>query len=102
MAPNPIVLAKANTLYPNLQFNFMTWITGSSVPALVCAAILPLLLAWSCGIFKSKEESSQVEEGQQLKADGDDIVQHASKELHAMGSMSSKELVCNNLHKIGV
>ncbi|OAC98452.1 hypothetical protein MUCCIDRAFT_119419, partial [Mucor lusitanicus CBS 277.49] len=50
-------------------------ITGSSVPALVCAAILPLLLAWSCGIFKSKEASAQVEE-----------------ELHAMGSMSSKEL----------
>ncbi|KAG2205587.1 hypothetical protein INT46_005507 [Mucor plumbeus] len=92
MAPNPIVLAKANTLYPNLQFNFMTWIIGSSVPALACAAILPLLLAWSCGIFKAKEKSSQVEEGQQLKADGDDIVQHASKELHAMGSMSSKEL----------
>ncbi|KAL7316041.1 hypothetical protein PS15m_005187 [Mucor circinelloides] len=92
MAPNPIVLAKANTLYPDLQFNFMTWITGSSVPALVSAAILPLLLAWSCGIFKSKEDSAQVEEGQQLKASGDDIVQHASKELHAMGSMSSKEL----------
>ncbi|CAO3654510.1 unnamed protein product [Mucor fragilis] len=92
MAPNPIVLVKANTLYPDLHFNFMTWITGSSVPALVCAALLPLLLAWSCGIFKSKEASVQVEEGQQLKADGDDIVQHASKELHAMGSMSSKEL----------
>ncbi|CEP15489.1 hypothetical protein [Parasitella parasitica] len=92
MAPNPIVLAKANSLYPDLQFNFMTWITGSSVPALVCAAVLPLLLAWSCGIFKSKEESAHAEEGQQLKADGDDIVQHASKELHAMGSMSSKEL----------
>ncbi|KAI8642113.1 Sodium/sulfate symporter [Parasitella parasitica] len=92
MAPNPIVLAKANSLYPDLQFNFMTWVTGSSVPALVCAAVLPLLLAWSCGIFKSKESSTQAEEGQQLKADGDDIVQHASKELHAMGSMSSKEL----------
>lgn len=74
-------------------------ITGSSVPALVCAAILPLLLAWSCGIFKSKEASAQVEEGQQLKADGDDIVQHASKELHAMGSMSSKELVCKKKKK---
>lgn len=97
MAPNPIVLAKANTLYPNLQFNFMTWITGSSVPALVCAAILPLLLAWSCGIFKSKEESSQAEEGQQLKSDGDDIVQHALRELNVMGSMSSKELVCKKL-----
>ncbi|KAI9340954.1 Sodium/sulfate symporter [Pilaira anomala] len=90
MAPNPIVIAKANTLYPELQFNFMTWIQGSCVPALVCAAALPLLLAWSCGLWKSKPED---EEGSsQLKIDGDNIVEHAAKELKEMGTLSLKEL----------
>jgi DASS family divalent anion:Na+ symporter len=91
MAPNPIVLSKANELYPELQFNFMTWITGSCVPALVCAALLPLLLSWSCGLFKSKPEEE--EEGQQMKIDGENIVKHAAKELRDMGSMSKRELV---------
>ncbi|KAI8074293.1 Sodium/sulfate symporter [Gilbertella persicaria] len=90
MAPNPIVLAKANLLYPELQFNFMTWITGSCVPALVCAALLPLLLAWSCGIFKQKAQEE--EEGQQMKINGEDVINHASKQLAEMGSMSHKEL----------
>lgn len=90
MAPNPIVLSKANELYPELQFNFMTWVAGSCVPALFCAALLPLLLSWSCGVFKSK--TSEEEEGQQMKIDGDRIVQHAAKELQDMSSMSAKEL----------
>ncbi|CAO3610700.1 unnamed protein product [Mucor hiemalis] len=89
MAPNPIVLAKANELYPELHFNFMTWIKGSCVPALVCAALLPLILSWSCGLHKSKVGE---EEGQQIKVSGDSIVQHAAKELSEMGHMSAKEL----------
>lgn len=97
MAPNPIVIAKANTLYPELQFNFMTWIQGSCVPALVCAAALPLLLAWSCGLWKSKPED---EEGSsQLKIDGDNIVEHAAKELKEMGTLSLKEVVCKKKKK---
>lgn len=91
MAPNPIVLSKANVLYPELQFNFMTWIQGSCVPALVCAGLLPLILAWSCGLFKSRQD--EVEESQQIKIDGDHIVQHATKELNEMGFMSLKEWV---------
>ncbi|KAI8377262.1 Sodium/sulfate symporter [Blakeslea trispora] len=65
MAPNPIVLAKANTLYPDLHFNFMTWITGSCIPALTCAVVLPLIIAWSCGLLKTKV--NEEEEGQQMK-----------------------------------
>lgn len=91
MAPNPIVIAKANALYPELQFNFMTWIQGSCVPALFCAATLPLILSWSCGLYKSK--TSDEEESQQLKIDGESIVQHAAKELREMGTLSIKELV---------
>ncbi|MBM6384740.1 MAG: hypothetical protein JSY10_12210 [Paenibacillus sp.] len=91
MAPNPIVIAKANVLYPELQFNFMTWIQGSCVPALFCAGILPLVLSWSCGLLKSK--TNDEEESQQLKIDGDNIVQHAAKELQEMGTLSLKELV---------
>ncbi|KAI8077612.1 Sodium/sulfate symporter [Thamnidium elegans] len=90
MAPNPIVIAKANVLYPELQFNFMTWIQGSCVPALFCAGILPLVLSWSCGLLKSK--TNDEEESQQLKIDGDNIVQHAAKELQEMGTLSLKEL----------
>ncbi|KAI9481416.1 MAG: Sodium/sulfate symporter [Benjaminiella poitrasii] len=92
MAPNPIVIAKANMLYPGLNFDFMTWITGSCMPVMVCAVALPLLLAWSCGIFKSKTNDSQVEEGQQVKPNNDNIIQHASKQLKEMGFMSHKEL----------
>lgn len=90
MAPNPIVLAKASILYPDLQFNFMTWITGSCVPALCCAALLPLILSWSLGVFKTKEVE---EETQQTKIDGNDVVRQATRELSLMGSMSIKELV---------
>ncbi|KAI7889449.1 Sodium/sulfate symporter [Mucor mucedo] len=90
MAPNPIVIAKANALYPDLQFNFMTWIQGSCVPALICAAFLPLILSWSCGLFKSKDNDE--EESQQIKIDGDSIIQHAAKQLGEMGTMSIKEL----------
>lgn len=94
MAPNPIVVAKANELYPHLHFNFMTWLKGSCIPALVCAAFLPLLLAWSCGVFKSTSDINQAEqEGAQTKLIGDDIVEHAKKELSGMGSMSVKEWV---------
>jgi DASS family divalent anion:Na+ symporter len=92
MAPNPIVLAKANTLYPDLQFNFMTWIIGSCVPALVCAALLPLILSWSLGVFRPKEQEE--EEGQQMKIDGKDVVRQATRDLSLMGSMSIKEWVC--------
>lgn len=94
MAPNPIVVAKVNELYPHLHFNFMSWIKGSCVPALVCAALLPLLLAWSCDLFKSQSDINRTEqEGAQPKLIGDGIVDHARKELQEMGSMSLKEWV---------
>ncbi|KAI8968256.1 Sodium:sulfate symporter transmembrane region-domain-containing protein [Mycotypha africana] len=68
MAPNPIVIAKANALYPDLNFNFITWLTGSSVPALCCAVVLPWLLAWVSGVksfsFKrQKKKENRENEG---------------------------------------
>jgi DASS family divalent anion:Na+ symporter len=91
MAPNPIVLAKANQLFPDLRFGFSTWITGSIVPALVCAIVLPLFLAWSCNLHKSTVSDS--EQGEGVKSD---MVEYAKKELNYMGSMSSKEKVKYN------
>ncbi|SAM09401.1 hypothetical protein [Absidia glauca] len=80
MAPNPIVIAKANQLFPDLNFGFMTWITGSIVPALFCAACLPYLLYRFCGIDA------------QEKTGGDgNITKHARTELELIGPMSTKE-----------
>ncbi|KAI8884340.1 Sodium/sulfate symporter [Backusella circina FSU 941] len=86
MAPNPIVLAKANQLFPDIHFGFSTWITGSIVPALFCALGLPLFLAWSCNIHKDTVHDS--EQGEGVKSD---MVEYAKKELNYMGSMSLKE-----------
>ncbi|KAI9029751.1 Sodium/sulfate symporter [Phycomyces nitens] len=85
MAPNPIVLAKASQLYPDMQFNFMTWLAGSCVPALFCAISLPPLIWWLCGLNKpdkSFESTHSPRNG---------VVRHAQEELARMGPMSSKE-----------
>lgn len=89
-----MVVAKANELFPRLNFNFMTWIKGSCVPALVCAALLPMILAWFMGLSKSTYEIDQ-EEGndEQSKLEGDDIIKYAEQELGEMGSMSLREWV---------
>ncbi|KAI7883735.1 Sodium/sulfate symporter [Lichtheimia hyalospora FSU 10163] len=79
MAANPIVVAKASQLYPEMTFDFLTWFKGSVVPGMVCAVALPLILYWACGMIKSAQQ-------------GDiNIVQHAQIELEKMGSMSIKE-----------
>ncbi|ORX60323.1 hypothetical protein DM01DRAFT_1157731 [Hesseltinella vesiculosa] len=83
MASNPIVVAKANQLFPHLNFGFMTWLLGSSVPALCCAICLPLILYRFCGMADQKKY--QV-------TSGDEITNHARDELMAMGYMSLKEL----------
>lgn len=82
MAPNPIVLSKAAKLFPDLKFDFTTWLIGSSVPALTCAILLPFLLYWLCGLYGKKDKI------------GKEVIEHAKKELSDMGSMSMKELVC--------
>lgn len=82
MAPNPIVLSKATKLFPDLKFDFTTWLIGSSVPALTCAILLPFLLYWLCGLYGKKDRI------------GKEVIEHAKKELSDMGSMSMKELVC--------
>jgi DASS family divalent anion:Na+ symporter len=83
MAPNPIVLAKANQLFPNLNFTFMTWLSGSILPALLCALCLPLIL--SRLMLRSTSEPKQ--------SRNDHIVEHARQELATMGKMSKKEKV---------
>jgi DASS family divalent anion:Na+ symporter len=83
MAPNPIVTSKANELF-GINFDFMTWLKGSIVPALICAICLPLILRWSLGMNKKQEKSAK---------NGDDIIQHAQMELNKMGAVSKKEWV---------
>lgn len=83
MAPNPIVLAKSNEVFPSIKFTFTTWLTGSIAPAMVCALCLPLIL----GVLIL---------GRTLGAKhgyNDAIIAHSKQELKAMGSMTIKEMV---------
>lgn len=87
MAANPIVVAKANQLFPDIDFGFMTWLQGSIVPALVCAACIPLIIRWSLGL-----NTDSPQRGKHVR-EGDNVVQHAQMELNKMGSVSLKEWV---------
>ncbi|CAO3632689.1 unnamed protein product [Cunninghamella echinulata] len=81
MASNPLALAKANELFPDMTFTFMTWITGSIIPALVCALCLPLIMS---KLVFSKSNSSK----NQLNTQ---VVEHSKTQLQDMGPMSIKE-----------
>ncbi|CAO3592600.1 unnamed protein product [Absidia cylindrospora] len=81
MAPNPLVLAKANQLFPKMNFTFMTWLSGSAIPALFCALFLPLILSRMMLPRSSEPKQSH----------NDHIVEHARQELVTMGSMSKRE-----------
>lgn len=85
MAANPIVVSKANQLFPEINFGFMTWLQGSIVPGLICAACLPLIIRWSMGLETSKS-------GKHGRG-GDNVVEHAQMELSKMGPVSLKEWV---------
>ncbi|GAA5814588.1 hypothetical protein MFLAVUS_008087 [Mucor flavus] len=85
MAANPIVVAKANQLFPDIDFGFMTWLQGSIIPALVCAACIPLIIRWSLGL-----NTDSPQRGKHVR-EGDNVVQHAQMELNKMGSVSLKE-----------
>lgn len=87
MAPNPIVVAKASKLFPEINFGFMTWLQGSIVPALFCAACLPLIIRWSIGF-----NTDTPKRGKQVR-EGNNIIQHAEMELVKMGPVSTKEWV---------
>ena len=87
MAANPIVVAKANQLFPEIDFGFMTWLQGSIVPALICAACIPLIIRWSLGL-----DTSRPERGKHAR-EADDVIQHAKMELSKMGPVTSKEWV---------
>ncbi|KAI9243649.1 Sodium/sulfate symporter [Sporodiniella umbellata] len=82
MAASPILLDKANRLFPGLHFDFMTWLIGSIVPVMVCALLLPYLLARACGVLSqmSVKESERHE-----------VVDHAKRQLNDMGAMTCKE-----------
>ncbi|KAG0173406.1 hypothetical protein DFQ28_001580 [Apophysomyces sp. BC1034] len=82
MAPNPIVVAKANQLFPDLHFGFMTWLIGSIVPALTCALALPYILRRSYGLGSNDQDH---------KSSNDSIIRHSQIELEHMGSMSLRE-----------
>ncbi|KAI8374689.1 Sodium/sulfate symporter [Radiomyces spectabilis] len=82
MAPNPIVVAKANQLFPDLNFSFVTWIQGSIVPALFCALCIPFILQYACGLSKTTPQS---------RASSDNVIKHAEAQLARMGPMSLRE-----------
>ncbi|KAI8068343.1 Sodium/sulfate symporter [Gongronella butleri] len=81
MAPNPIVLAKCQELFPDLDFSFLTWLKGSIVPGLFCAIALPLILQQL--VLSSSQEKSTAQPG---------IVAQAKSELASMGAMSKQEM----------
>lgn len=85
MAANPIVIAKANQLFPEINFGFTTWLQGSILPGLVCAVCIPLIIRWSLGL-----DTSRPERGKHAR-EGDNVVQHAQMELSKMGPVSVKE-----------
>ncbi|CAO3630072.1 unnamed protein product [Cunninghamella blakesleeana] len=81
MASNPLAVAKANELFPDMTFTFMTWLTGSIIPAAVCALCLPLIIG---KLVFSKNNSSK----NQLNSQ---VVEHSKRQLQEMGPMSKKE-----------
>jgi DASS family divalent anion:Na+ symporter len=83
MAPNPVVLAKSNELFPSIKFTFTTWLTGSIAPAMVCALSLPLILG---PLILGRTLGAK-------QGYSDAIIAHSKQELKAMGSMSFKEMV---------
>lgn len=87
MAANPIVLAKANQLFPDINFGFMTWLQGSIVPAIVCALCIPLLIRWSLGLNFDKPARGK------HPRESHSVIQHAKMELEKMGYVSVKEWV---------
>ncbi|KAI9314305.1 Sodium:sulfate symporter transmembrane region-domain-containing protein [Dichotomocladium elegans] len=97
MAANPIVVARVAQLYPEINFDFMTWLKGSIVPVAVCAATLPIILYWSCGLSsKSRNDEERARDSNTIGkhvpcSTSNNIVQHAEKELERMGSMTLKE-----------
>jgi DASS family divalent anion:Na+ symporter len=87
MAANPIVVAKANQLFPDLNFGFMTWLKGSIVPAIVCALCIPIFIRWSLGLnFDKPSRGKHAREAH-------NVIQHAQMELDKMGPVSAKEWV---------
>ncbi|KAI8142307.1 Sodium/sulfate symporter [Fennellomyces sp. T-0311] len=98
MAANPIVLVKSSQLFSGVNFDFLTWLTGSIVPGLVCALSLPILLHWASGLSSDKKKQNDEESSSPTdisnttsKFPNDGIVKHAQTELDRMGPMSAKE-----------
>lgn len=91
MAANPIVVAKANQLFPEINFGFMSWLQGSIVPSLFCAICIPLIIRWSLGLNTDTPTRGKHARG------GENVIQHAQMELHKMGPVSLKEWASSNL-----
>ncbi|KAI7907695.1 Sodium/sulfate symporter [Cokeromyces recurvatus] len=89
MASNPIVIAKANQLFPNIHFGFMVWLQGSIIPGLICAAFVPILIRWSLGFNKGTPNVGK--DASRRKRRDNNVVLHAKMELNKMGPMSVKE-----------
>ncbi|KAG2174890.1 hypothetical protein INT43_005952 [Umbelopsis isabellina] len=61
MAANPLVVSKAKVVFPHINFNFVRWTIGASVPALVSLILMPILFSWWC------DTRRQIGSGEQVK-----------------------------------
>jgi hypothetical protein len=80
MAANPLVVTKAKLVFPGIEFNFVTWILGASVPALATLLMMPILFMWWCNADR------HVGSGEQVK-------QLVNDQLFDLGAMAACEKV---------
>jgi DASS family divalent anion:Na+ symporter len=80
MAANPLVVTKAKLVFPGIEFNFVRWILGASVPALATLLMMPILFMWWCNADR------HVGSGEQVK-------QLVNDQLFDLGAMAACEKV---------
>lgn len=80
MAANPLVVTKAKVVFPGIDFNFVQWTVGASVPALVTLLMMPILFAWWCNVERHFRS-------------GDQVKLLVNEQLSDLGSMAACEKV---------
>jgi DASS family divalent anion:Na+ symporter len=97
MAANLIVVVKVNQLFPAISFGFMTWLQGSIIPTIDCAACITLIIRWSLGL-----NTDRPVRGKHAR-EADNVIQHAQMELNKMGPITVKEWVkMTNSHWLSI
>lgn len=80
MAANPLVVSKAKVVFPHINFNFVRWTVGASVPALVSLILMPILFSWWC------DTRRQIGSGEHVK-------NLTEEQLEELGPMATCEKV---------